>query len=105
MKLTDEVYIVGSGRNGLGISDEYDCHVYLINGSGELALVDTGAGVETAQILDNVEADGFDAEDISSILLTHNHADHANGVYTLQSTLELSVMASSEEVESPAKSG
>ena len=37
LKLSDEVYIVGSGRNGLGISHEYDCHVYLIDGGEETA--------------------------------------------------------------------
>lgn len=99
MRLTEEVYIVGSGRNGLGISNEYDCHVYLINGSEELALIDAGVGIEAAQILDNVEAEGFDAGDISKILLTHAHADHSGGCAALKSTFGVSVTASSEEAD------
>lgn len=99
MKLTEEVYIVGSGRNGLGISNEYDCHVYLINGGGELALVDAGVGMDVQQILDNVIAEGFNIGNISSVLLTHAHADHSGGCASLKSTLGASVVVSSEEAD------
>ena len=43
MKLTRDVYVVGGGRFGFGISGPLDCHVYVLDGGdGELA----GAGVE-----------------------------------------------------------
>jgi len=99
MKLTEEVYIVGGGRSGLGISNEYDCHVYLINGGEELALIDAGVGIEAFQILDNVEAEGFDAENISKILLTHAHADHSGGASVIKSTFGVSVIVSSDEAD------
>lgn len=99
MKLTEEVYIVGSGGNGLGISNEYDCHVYLINGGGELALVDAGVGMDVRQILDNVVAEGFELDDISQVLLTHAHADHSGGCAALKSDLGASVIVSSEEAD------
>ena len=40
MKITEEVYAVGGGRYGLGISNDFDCNVFLIDGGSELALVD-----------------------------------------------------------------
>jgi hypothetical protein len=29
MKLTERIYLVGSGSQGFGLTDDYDCHVYL----------------------------------------------------------------------------
>jgi len=97
MKITDEVYIVGSGGNGLGISDDYDCHVYLINAGSELALVDAGVGIDTERILNNIRDEGFDPDHLSTVLLTHAHADHAGGCYDLKSALGVSMALSSEE--------
>ena len=43
MRVTDEVFIVGGGiRNAFGLSDDPDCHIYLVNGGDELALIDCG---------------------------------------------------------------
>jgi hypothetical protein len=37
VKLADRNYLNGSG---LGLTDDFDCHVYLIDGGDELAAVD-----------------------------------------------------------------
>jgi hydroxyacylglutathione hydrolase len=79
MQITDRIYIVGSGLFGLGLSSRYDCHVYLIDGGTELALVDAGTGLGTAEIEANISAHGFDVSQLRKILLTHCHADHAGG--------------------------
>ena len=44
-KLTSTTHVVGRGRFGFGISDELDCHVYLLNSGSELALVDPELGL------------------------------------------------------------
>ena len=75
MKILDDVYLVGSGQ--MGVSHPFDCHVYLIDGGDELALVDSGAGVEVKLLLANLRRDGLDREKIGKILLTHHHADHS----------------------------
>ena len=40
MKLTQDLYVVGGGRFGFGLSGELDCHVYVLDGGSELALID-----------------------------------------------------------------
>jgi glyoxylase-like metal-dependent hydrolase (beta-lactamase superfamily II) len=79
MKLTERVYLVGSGASGFGLTDRYDCHIYLLDGGDELALMDVGAGMGVADIVANVRADGFDPASIRHIILTHVHGDHGGG--------------------------
>lgn len=61
MKLTD-IYAVGGGRMGFGISGPLDCHVYLLDGGSELALVDPGLGIDHAfdLVLENIRHDGIE---------------------------------------------
>jgi glyoxylase-like metal-dependent hydrolase (beta-lactamase superfamily II) len=79
MRLHPRVYLVGSGE--LGLSDSWDCHVYVVDGGSELALIDAGGGrpASYTAILDNLAADGLDPARIRHIILTHWHADHARG--------------------------
>ena len=79
MKLADRIYLVGSGSMGFDLTDPYDCHVYLLDGGGELALVDVGAGMGAERILENVRRDGFEPDRIRHLILTHAHGDHAGG--------------------------
>ena len=99
MKLTDEVYLVGSGASGVGLTQEVDCHVYLLDGGGELALVDAGAGLAVGAILRNIEAEGFRPEDVKYILITHAHGDHIGGAEELREATGAKVAMS--EVEAP----
>ena len=77
MKIMDNVYLVGSGQ--IGLSHPFDCHIYLIDGEDELALIDTGAGVDVDLVLSNIEKDGLNPERIEKIIITHHHADHSGG--------------------------
>ena len=79
MRLTPRVHLVGSGATGADLSNSYDCHVYLVDGGGPLALIDAGVGLEPELILANVRAAGFDPAAIETIALTHAHADHGGG--------------------------
>ena len=96
MKLTDDVYLVGGGDYGFNLSHRLDCHTYLIDGGGELALVDAGFGPGTDEILDLIRADGFDPERITKILITHYHADHVGGSAALKRATGGQLYASSE---------
>ncbi len=50
--------------------------VYLVIGK-QIALVETGLSTSAPHILDGIKKLGFDKEDISHIVLTHIHLDHA----------------------------
>jgi len=80
MKLLDRIYLVGSGGFGFGMTDPFDCHVYLLDGGDELAIIDVGAGMGAEAIIENVRGEGFDPARIEHVILTHAHGDHAGGV-------------------------
>ena len=88
MRLAERIYLVGSGSNGFDLTDAYDCHVYLIDGGDELALVDVGAGMGAEAIVENVKRDGFDPGLIRHLILTHGHGDHAGGAPRMRSLLD-----------------
>jgi len=87
MKIMDHIYLVGSGNTGLGISNDYDCHVYLLDGGSEIALIDAGGGRETHRIIENAKNDGLDARKITRVFLSHSHSDHAAGASKMRELL------------------
>ncbi|HEX5441595.1 MAG TPA: MBL fold metallo-hydrolase [Ktedonobacterales bacterium] len=56
---------------------------YLIVGERELALVDVGAAATLGALLAGVRAAGFDPADITHLVLTHVHLDHAGAAGAL----------------------
>lgn len=94
MKLNERVYLVGSGSNGFNMTHELDCHVYLIDGGNELALVDAGIGIATEEIIENIRCDGFDPKEVQKLLITHVHADHAGGAAKFKEYLGCDVLVS-----------
>ncbi|MBA3450244.1 MAG: MBL fold metallo-hydrolase [Chloroflexia bacterium] len=96
MRITDEVFIVGGGvANAFGLSDDPDCHVYLIDGGDELALIDCGmaAGDSLERILGHARADGLDPAKIAKVIVTHYHMDHAGGAARIRERLGVDVIA------------
>jgi hydroxyacylglutathione hydrolase len=79
MRIGPRLALVGSGRNGLGLTSPWDCNVYLLEADGEALLIDTGCGLDPGRILSRIEATGIDPARIGRALLTHSHADHAGG--------------------------
>lgn len=84
MRLTNEIHLVGGGDYGFNLSHRLDCHVYLVDGGDELALIDAGFGPGTERILDLIRADGFDPARVTKLFVTHYHADHAGGAAALK---------------------
>ena len=102
MRLTDEVYVVGGGvAMGFGLSENPDCHIYLIDGGDELALIDCGLGEEPSlqRIVENVRAEGLDPAKITKIILTHYHMDHAGGAASAKALLGAEVVCPAEAAE------
>lgn len=100
MRLSDRIYLVGSGSFGFDLSDPFDCHVYLLDGGSELALVDVGAGMGAEAIVENVRREGFEPERIAHVILTHAHGDHAGGAARMRRLLgDAAVYLSRERAE------
>lgn len=91
MKITDNIYLVGSGRNGIGISNRADSHVYLIESPGGHVMIDAGVGIEVDRIIDNIRKNGLNPREVGHLFLTHVHSDHAGGCAELKEKLGLKV--------------
>ena len=87
MELTKHIYLVGSGRGGFDLTDDFDCHVYAIEVSGEIALVDIGFGRRLADIMSNLRSHGLREEQVRYLMITHPHADHCGGTAELTKLL------------------
>jgi glyoxylase-like metal-dependent hydrolase (beta-lactamase superfamily II) len=79
MRIGPRLALVGSGRNGLGLTSPWDCNVYLVEADGEALLIDTGSGLDPGRIMSRIEATGIDPARVGQALLTHSHADHVAG--------------------------
>lgn len=86
---------MASGSGGFDLTDPFDCHVYLLDGGDEAALIDAGIGASAEAILAAVDAAGVERERVRHLLLTHAHPDHAGGAAALKRLLpNLLVVAS-----------
>ena len=96
MRLTRDIHVVVGGRFGFGLSGPLDCHVYVINGGSELALIDVGFGAkgDFDAILDNIRQDALDPKAIRKVILTHYHADHIGSGKEAAERLDVEVVAS-----------
>lgn len=88
-KVCERVYQVG----GQDLSHGNDCCVYLVDGGGELALIDSGCGPGFSEILANIIRLGFEPDDIRTLLLTHCHIDHAGAAEMFRSECGLEIIA------------
>jgi hydroxyacylglutathione hydrolase len=95
VRVSERVHIVGSGESGFDLSDPLDCHVYLVDGGDELALIDTGVGRSTEMLVDAIEAAGLDPNKLRHILLTHGHGDHVGGAAAIKERFPRAQVAAS----------
>jgi len=97
MKVSEGIHVVGGGRHGFGMSNKFDCQIYLLENPGGHVLIDAGVGLEVDRIIDNIRKDGIDLHDIKHLFITHVHSDHAGGCAELKKRLGLRVYISKEE--------
>jgi glyoxylase-like metal-dependent hydrolase (beta-lactamase superfamily II) len=94
MRLSADMLLVGGGDAGFNLSAPLDCHVYLIDGGSDAAIVDAGIGGKygaTETILDTIARDGVAIDRVSRLFLTHYHADHAGGAADFRNRLGVDV--------------
>jgi glyoxylase-like metal-dependent hydrolase (beta-lactamase superfamily II) len=87
VKLSERTHLIGSGSNGFSLSHPLDCHVYLIDGGFELAVIDAGGGGAPELLVQEIERDGLDPGRVRHLILTHGHYDHAGGAAALHELL------------------
>ncbi len=97
MEIAERLFLVGSGRSGVGLTHHLDCNVYLIDGGGRLALIDAGVGLEPQLIERRIARHGYRLDRETLLLLTHAHADHCGGALRLRQCYGLKVACSKEE--------
>ena len=92
MRITRSIYIVGG--TPVGLTDGNDCTIYLIKGPSGIFLIDAGNGYDTEGLLNNIQDEGFNPQEISHILITHHHTDHARGAKALKDAVGCEVWIS-----------
>ena len=96
MRINEYLYLVGSGEHGFGLTHRSDCHVYLIDGGSEMALIDAGAGVDERLLLGRIGNLDLDLGRLRRLFVTHAHADHAGGAAGLRDAFGVAVSCSPE---------
>lgn len=81
MRVNDSLGLLASMQFGLG--GPRDCHVYAVRGPDGIAMVDSGAGTDTAHLL-RALASSFPGQPLQALLLTHYHMDHCGGAAELR---------------------
>lgn len=99
MKITDNIYLVASGKWGFGITQELDCNVYMIDTGDGCILIDSGTGMETEKMDKIIESHGFKLTDIKKIILSHYHGDHACGASRIQKATGCEIYAPAKEAK------
>ncbi|QNB46027.1 MBL fold metallo-hydrolase [Thermanaerosceptrum fracticalcis] len=94
LRIHDGLFMVGNGA--IGLSNGKDCAVYLVIDKDDAILIDTGSGLESELILNNIIETGCPLSNIKYIFITHAHGDHAGGTYYLKQKLINSKTVASE---------
>lgn len=96
MRLSERIWLVGSGLQGFGLTNDFDCHVYLVDCGPSAVLVDSGSGLEPDRIAGEILGAGFALDQISHVLLTHGHADHSGGLRYFRDRCGCAIVTSPE---------
>ena len=94
MRLSKRVYLTLSGDHGCSLSHSRDCNAYAVRCGEQIVLIDSGVGVESERVIQELRNDGLDPATVTTLLLTHTHLDHAGGAKWLRDALGLRVVAS-----------
>jgi glyoxylase-like metal-dependent hydrolase (beta-lactamase superfamily II) len=87
-KITDNLYQISLGA----------VNVFVIEGDG-LTLVDSGYKGSTKKIFSALKKAGRKPEDITRLVLTHSHPDHAGSAAEIKQLLKIPVFAHSADAE------
>jgi len=70
--IAEGIYMIG----GPNVTRSEDAAAFVIDFSGELVMIDSGAGRSARMLVANIEEAGLDPARITHLILTHCHIDH-----------------------------
>lgn len=88
-----------SGPVYFHVSTSFDSNITYIDGGEHHVLVDTGTGLESARLDQDLKKLGSSSSEITDIVLTHSHIDHIGGVIPLLSSGSPKIYLHKEEGE------
>jgi glyoxylase-like metal-dependent hydrolase (beta-lactamase superfamily II) len=99
MKILEDVYVVGGGEYGIGLSGRLDCNMFLIDGGDDAVLIDAGVGDSTEKVIENIGKTSIELKKIRKLILTHAHLDHSGGAKDLKDRTGADLFISEEEAD------
>lgn len=94
MEIVEGIYRVDEASSNLAHSN-----VYLVINGKELLVVDTGTAGNAKKIVAFIQKIGYQPQDVSTIILTHYHLDHAGSAKELKALTGAKVAASTEDAQ------
>jgi glyoxylase-like metal-dependent hydrolase (beta-lactamase superfamily II) len=98
VNIFSNVYLIG----GPELSYSYDCLIYLID-FGDLVIIDSGVGLSSQLIEDNITALGFNPTNIKAVIATHSHFDHIGSLNFFREKYQARIIAHELDAESIEK--
>jgi len=89
MEILNGVFLVGGEDHRLSSGG----NVYLVDAGKEMFLIDIGFTKDVKAILENIQMEGLNAREISTLFLTHCHGDHAEGAKKAKELLKCKIYA------------
>jgi len=90
MRIEPTLAMVASRQ--FGLSGPLDCHVYAIRHATDIVLIDTGSGLYTELLLQNLFNE-FPKCTVAAAIITHAHLDHCGGAATLREHTQCKIIA------------
>jgi glyoxylase-like metal-dependent hydrolase (beta-lactamase superfamily II) len=94
MEIIEGIHRIDEASNNMAHSN-----VYLVIDGKELIVIDTGMAGNAKKILKYIQGLGYQPSDVSTIILTHYHMDHAGSVKDLKDQTNAKVAVHSEDAE------
>jgi glyoxylase-like metal-dependent hydrolase (beta-lactamase superfamily II) len=94
MEIVEGIHRIDEASSNMAHSN-----VYLVINGKELFVVDTGTPGNAKKIVEYIQKIGYQPSEVSTIILTHFHMDHAGSVKDLKDLTNAKVAASAEDGE------
>jgi metallo-beta-lactamase class B len=98
VNIFSNIYLIG----GPELTYSYDCLMYLID-FGDLIIIDSGVGLSSQLIEDNITWLGFNPQNIKTVIATHSHFDHIGSLHFFRDKYHARIIAHELDTESIEK--